>query len=165
MDLDRERSRWWSGSKKDWALRDGERRKNNHQGRWERKTDGDRGKRGGEGREVVSLLLLLRFCCRGTAVYCSTAWRSKPEGTCAPWELCWMQSQRWWRGGWGGLGVRDDGGSRREAAETGGETAGGRAAKQNTFKKLKDPKVHLWNAPCEERRHANDQIIRGTRLL
>lgn len=65
----------------------------------------------------------------------------------------------------GGLGVRDDGGSRREAAETGGETAGGRAAKQNTFKKLKDPKVHLWNAPCEERRHANDQIIRGTRLL
>lgn len=39
--------------------------------------------------------------------------------------------------------MRDNGGSRREAAETGGETAGGRAATQNTFKKLTDPNVPL----------------------
>lgn len=75
-----------------------------------------------------------------------------------------MQSQRGWRdwrgGGWGrDLGVRDDEGSRREAAETGGETAGSHATTQITFKKLKDPNVHLWEAPCEERRHVKDQII------
>lgn len=34
-------------------------------------------------------------------------------------------------------------GAGEEAAETGGETAGGRAATQNSFKKLKDPNVHL----------------------
>lgn len=56
-------------------------------------------------------------------------------------------------------------GSRRQAAETGGETAGGHAATRNTFKKQKDPNVHLGNAAHEERRHVKDQIIRGAKAF
>lgn len=41
------------------------------------------------------------------------------------------------------MGAPHDAVSRREAAETGGQMAGGRAATQNIFKKLKDPNVHL----------------------
>lgn len=50
MDLERKRSRWWSGSKKT-GHREMERRgrTTSERERWEGKTDGGRGRRRGEG--------------------------------------------------------------------------------------------------------------------
>lgn len=97
---------------------------------WERKTDGENGRRqGGSGEGGWKAPCGLSRGTNGCGVVrqkVRTACMYKLEDACAPWDLHWMQVE-WCRarnaGGWGGGG---EGGSGRDAEVmgTGGETAG-----------------------------------------
>lgn len=154
LDLDKERSRWWSGSKKTghWEMERAVRTTTERDGR-ERQMETEEG--GGRG------VCCSCWCHWGsdveTAVCCSTAWRSKPVGTCAPWEalltaeprmVVVMRTWEW--------GIMEGAGERQV-----GKQQGIRLQHNITLKGSRTQTRAFEMFPARSRQHVKEPIIQG----